>query len=341
MESGRLLQNQARPQTPFGKYIPYIFHVFVNRLLHFFLNIGDDDDDYMQDSLSESDDEYNNNFAPDDLPLNADFQNPQDLFEIIEDARKTMQDPEKKKRNGVTMAMLGSSGCGKSTLIRKILIDKIYCSKNYITSIFTQSSTSDAFKDLPKDVTMFKCGLDQQAILYCYHTNSKYDKKYNFVNILDDVLEIRYVKLVRDMFLIFRNTNITSVVSVQYPKLVPVSVRSSVYFTFAFDFNNEEAIEIIVRGWLRGYLEGNNISEKMDSYREWVRGGKDEDSAGHRLFLLDNLHHKCYCVTEDYVCYELSHVKKKDASSSKTLSSDWSKTPNSKLQVPHHKKQKK
>ena len=279
----------------------------------------DGGDDYMRETSSSSSDCSSltdsscsdSEDCPDDLPVNANCNNPQDLLDIIEDARKTMQDPAKKKRNGVTIALLGSSGCGKSTVIRKIFVDAIYGSKDYITSIHTNSSTSDAFAKLPKDVIVFPVGLDHNAILYCYHTNSKYEKKYNFVNILDDVLGIRYDTLVRDMFLIYRNTNITSVVSVQYPKLVPVAVRSSVYFTFAFDFNNEEAIEIIVRGWMQGYLEGDNIQQKMETYREWSRGGQSSDSRGHRFFLLDNLHHTAYCVTEDYICYELAPVKRR------------------------------
>lgn len=210
-----------------------------------------------------------------------------------------MQNPD--VHNGVTYAIIGSSGCGKSTLIRKIFLDKLYIDdKRFIVSIFTESAKSDAFDELDTTVLIDKKGLDMDAIHFCYHMNSRYDKKYNFVVLLDDVIHIRYNKLIQSMFLTMRNTNITSIVSLQYPKLIPLCVRTSVYFTLLFHFNNTEAVEMVVRGWMSAYLPGKNIHEKMDSYVGWTSGG-----GGHRLFMVDNLNHKAYRVDENYMCVEL------------------------------------
>src|SRR5690606_17807923 len=73
----------------------------------------------------------------------------------------------------------------------------------------------------------------------------------------------------------------------------------------------QEGIEQIVRGWLAGYLEGKNIREKMQAYREWTEGGN-----GKRFFLLDNLNHTCYRVTEKYMCTMLEMVSFTSSSSS-------------------------
>lgn len=220
------------------------------------------------------------------------------LSDVITDGKKKMQSAT--KHNGVTFAIIGSSGCGKSTLIRKVLLDDIYKSKEYLVTVFTESAKCDAFDDMDKNIIIDKKGLDMDAIYFCYHMNSRYDKKYNFVVLLDDVIHIRYNKLIQSMFLTMRNTNITSIVSLQYPKLIPVCVRTSVYFSLLFHFNNAEAVEMVVRGWMSAYLPGKNVREKMDSYVEWTSGGD-----GHRCFLVDNLNHTAYRVDENYQCYQL------------------------------------
>lgn len=223
-----------------------------------------------------------------------------DLAELLEDAKKNMQN--KKAKNGITVALIGGSGRGKSTLLRKIFIDKLYAGKEYIVQVFTESESSDAFKNLSKDVIVDGAGVDTDMIHFCYQMNQEHDKKYNFVIMLDDCIHIRYQKMIERMFLIMRNTNITSIVSLQYAKLIPISIRNSVYFAFCFGFNGEEGVEICTRSWIGGYLPGNTISEKIYHYQEWAQ-------EGHRFFLLDNLNHKCYRVDEQYKCYPMSLQK--------------------------------
>jgi hypothetical protein len=182
------------------------------------------------------------------------------LDQVLIQAKEKMQGPE--KANGITVAFMGSSGCGKSTVIMKVFIDQIFGKKatrarrdkEYIIQIFTLSAKSDAFKELPKDIMVDPKGLDEDNINFCYHMNEEYGKKYNFFLMLDDVLDVRYKDLVQRMFLTMRNTNISSLISLQYPKLIPVSIRTSVYFALFFFFNNDVDNEQAVRGWLSAYL---------------------------------------------------------------------------------------
>lgn len=214
-------------------------------------------------------------------------------------------------KNGITVAIMGGSGRGKSTLLRKIFIDKLYgISKEYIVQIFTESASSDALQNMPKDVIVDGMGVDQDTINFCYKTNQEYDKRYNFVIILDDCIHIRFAKMIERMFLIMRNSNITSVVSLQHPKHIPVSIRNSIYFAICMGFNGGDGAEICVRNWIGGYLPGNTISEKIYHYQEWAH-------EGHRFFLLDNLNHKCYKVDENYHCEELFLQKRCPSSSSR------------------------
>lgn len=239
------------------------------------------------------------------------------LDQVLIEAKEKMQGPE--KANGITFAFMGSSGCGKSTVIMKVFIGSIFGKKatrlrkdkEYIIQIFTQSAKSDAFRELPKDVLVDSKGLDEDNINFCYHMNENYNKKYNFFLMLDDVLDIRYKDLVQRMFLTMRNTNISSLLSLQYPKLIPVSIRTSVYFALFFFFNNDEATEQAVRGWLSAYLPGKSIREKILYYREWVL-----QNDGHNMFLMDNLNHRCYKIdttNEEYNCIEMQMLTTLDS----------------------------
>ena len=230
------------------------------------------------------------------------------MSDVIFEAKKKLQSGEQK--NGVTFAFIGSSGCGKSTMIRKIFLDDLFTErakreekKEFVIVVFTESSKSDAFKDLDKNILVDGKGLDEDTINWCYHMNEKYDKKYNFFIIFDDVLDIQYKKLVKRMFLIMRNTNISSLVSLQYPNLIPKAVRTSVYFTILFHFNTDEGVELAIKGWLSAYIPGKNVREKMVFYRKWTTQGE-----GHQMFLVDNLNQKCYLVRSDYYCKELPMI---------------------------------
>ena len=226
------------------------------------------------------------------------------------------------KLNGITCALIGASGCGKSHLLKNIFLDDIFLDdseriKNgmypigqskkmkYIIIFFTKSAKSDEFIEgkniLNKTFMIDKSGVDEDLINYCYNVNLKTDKKYRFVIMLDDCIHIRYKKLIESMFLTMRNMGISSVVSLQYSKLIPPAIRISVFFTFLFAQNSEEGIEIVVRSWLSSYLQGCNVKEKMETFRLWTNS--DE---GHNFYVMDNLNHTCFRVNSKYETEELA-----------------------------------
>ena len=221
------------------------------------------------------------------------------LARILYEAKMEMQ--SKTANNGVTYALIGSSGCGKSTLIRKVFIDYLYdgplADKDYIVTVYTLSKTSDALQGMSKDILVDGNGVDTDGINLDYKTNQEYHKKYNIVNILDDCIHIRHERMIEQMFLNMRNSNITSIVSLQYGKLIPPSIRTSVYFSFCMRQNSPEAIEVMVRGWVGGFIPGKNIQEKAKFYYRWTK------QKG--FFLLDNINCRCWQVDGDYTCTEL------------------------------------
>lgn len=230
------------------------------------------------------------------------------LCDLIKRQKRALQGDVGENRNGITATIIGASGCGKSTMVSKVFMSDMYSDDKFIQVLFTNSPKSDALKQLHPSVIVSKYGVDDETVRWCYQMNLNYEKQYNFVLYMDDVIDFRYNVLIQQMFLIMRNTNITSICSLQYPNYIPPAIRQSAYFTFCFSSNNHQGIELCVRYYLAGYLPGKSIREKMDAYRDWTEGGEGK-GRGHRFFLLDNLNHTCFKVDEDYMCYQLDMIR--------------------------------
>jgi hypothetical protein len=232
--------------------------------------------------------------------------------DLLRDAKTDMQkicDPD--KRNGVTYALFGSSGSGKSTIIRKIFIDDVYSNQKekelnnclhgdeYISVLFTESKHADPLKGLTgaDDIIIDAMGLDGGVYKWMHMMNYRYEKRYRFVVMIDDVISVKNMSVVYDAFLTYRNMNISSIVSLQYLKLCPLSIRSSLYFCFLLPMNSNEGIEQLVRGYMAMYLPGKTLDAKIAKYKEMA--------TDHHFFLLDNLNHKCYYVDNNFFATEM------------------------------------
>lgn len=250
---------------------------------------------------------------------------------ILREAKSNLQVDNQEKRNGVTYALFGASGSGKSTLLRKVFIDDVYSNRTivkktdeYLPLFFTESKYADPLKGLRGDpnasVILDACGVNEDLYKWMYMMNYTYEKKYNFVVMVDDVITVKSIPVIFKAFLTYRNMNITSVVSLQYLKLCPLSIRTSLYFVFLLSTSNNDAIKQFVEAYMYMYLPGKNIPEKMNLFFEMTRD--------YCFFMIDNLRHKCFYVTGDYIAYEMDRLGAEEmfASSGRSSSSSSSNT---------------
>ncbi len=245
--------------------------------------------------------------------LDYDHLEDKSLASTVLKAKYKMQGNHEHGSNGVTYLVIGSSGSGKSTLIQTIFLEKIYAQpapdgKKWLIVLFTGSEQSDALEKcfkLKNVVVSAGHAPDDDIISWMFTMNQTYGKEhYNFVMVFDDVIHIRHNKVMERCFLTFRNSNMTSIICIQHANHIPKSIRGSAYFVCILPMNNSESTELAVQQYLKMYLPGKTLREKIRSCRKWC--------TNYQFYFLDNLNHKCYQVTNDYQVAELSEFGDED-----------------------------
>lgn len=173
---------------------------------------------------------------------------------------------------GATFAILGKSKSGKTTFIVNQLnrmTEKEVMGYNAIV-FFTTSLHATPLKDLAPHVQkrMIMVGRFVPKILqFMKRINDETQCRYRFLVIFDDVLKLRG-ELLTECILTLRNSNISTVISMQYVKLMNPAQRDSIHNYYLFNMK--------VAPWdfmLRGFILGN-VKEEVPPLRPVNRVGE-------------------------------------------------------------------
>jgi hypothetical protein len=164
----------------------------------------------------------------------------------------------KPEETGVTYAMIGKSFSGKTTFIvnelNKLTEEQL---EEYNAIIFfTESSHAQPLKNLaphikPKTILIDRfCPKVLQALK---RVNDATKLRFKFLVIFDDIINLRG-NLITKCILTLRNSNISTVISIQYEKLLNPAQRSSVHNMFLFNLRSE-SWEFLLKGYLLGNVK--------------------------------------------------------------------------------------
>lgn len=172
---------------------------------------------------------------------------------------------------GNTTFLIGSSKRGKSTLLMYIY------EKYYKKSISTLFSINSHIK-LYKKGNLIRCNKFNNEcatlIKKMKYINHKCENKYDFSLFFDDITNIRYNNLVNELILTYRNSNISSIVSLQYPNLLSKQSRGSINNVIFFGLNNDESIAVALNSFLKSKFNKLGFRSEVDQinlYRELTR----------------------------------------------------------------------
>ena len=138
-------------------------------------------------------------------------------------------DPERYDR-GQTVLLLGSSYTGKSTLLVHSLEEIVEKNIYDVIVLMTESISAEPLKNLPEEVILLQ-GYHPELVQMLAKINNATKNRYRVLIVLDDCCSIHNSKTLEKQVLIYRNANISTIISTQYPKLLSPAMRSSVHRT--------------------------------------------------------------------------------------------------------------
>ena len=178
---------------------------------------------------------------------------------------------------GNTLYVLGSSKRGKSTAIMKIYDDYFGgADRNYVSILWSVNPQISAYKGHSK---LIKASWNKQTTMEIVKAQQLIQKKtrneYKFLNIFDDVLHVRGEETMENLIMTYRNSKISSIIAMQYTNQLQKNCRANVNGILLFGFNSDEAIEVVIKCFLKGHLHSLGIIKVPDMINWYKRATED------------------------------------------------------------------
>ena len=180
------------------------------------------------------------------------------------------------KTGASTVASMGSGQTGKSTLLRYVY-DKYYSNEKWINFLYTLSANIDLFKN-HDEFLIVRNGFgnnDEAMIEMMKNLNFQAENKYSFMNFFDDILQgdNKNNPFIAKLCLFYRNQNISSWFSTQYPYLISKSNRTNINSFIFFRLHNMEFLAEVIVAFLKPYFKKilgpkANMDEMVNFYHE-------------------------------------------------------------------------
>jgi len=166
------------------------------------------------------------------------------------------------ENGGVSVAFVGSTRSGKTTFL-KHMIDKYFA--KHLKVLMSNSIHAPIYKEM-KDIVKSPLYIPK-LVKEGYMINKDTKNHYDFLYILDDIVTGKFDKELLKLLAIYRNSNLSAIVSIQSPILLNSATRGNLHYVLLGRMNSEEQIEKTIKMYLTSYLDGRNMTEKIKAYK--------------------------------------------------------------------------
>jgi len=184
------------------------------------------------------------------------------------------------KTGGASFCLMGSTRSGKTTLLKYIL--KHFFNK-HTKILMSNSIHAPIYKEI--DDCIKSPVYSHKVVKEGYEINRKTNNHYRICYILDDVVDKKNDKELLKLLTIYRNSGLSTIISLQSPILMNTAGRGNINFVCLGKMNSDENIEKCVRMYLMSFLKGR-IDDKIRQYKILT-----ED---HYWFMVNNLTGEVY-----------------------------------------------
>lgn len=173
------------------------------------------------------------------------------------------------KKTGTSTVILGASKRGKTTLMMR-LYNKYYKKHStFICTLFTGNKQIPLYNKNNDKNLLISEGFNKKSEKYIKlqkYLNTETDNRYKFLNMFDDIIDMKYSSLINNLILTYRNSNISTIMCLQYAYLMSKMNRANVNNIIIFDGGSEQAIKDLIDNFLKAYFLNLGLKTYKDQY---------------------------------------------------------------------------
>jgi len=194
------------------------------------------------------------------------------------------------KNTGASLVISAKSKAGKTSMLQQIVKNlpkdmiKIVISPNIHNSIY----------DSMRNKCVYSPVFDARIIKLVQKINQKTKNHYQFVIIMDDVIDEKMNTSVLKMFLTLRNSNISAILSVQSVFLINKLIRGNANYVLLGRLSGEESIIDTYKKFLVNYKDELGVKHDSDIIPIY-----DKLTSDYKFIFLNNLKEKIYITSKD------------------------------------------
>lgn len=153
-----------------------------------------------------------------------------------------------------TMGIFGASKAGKSTLMMQIYKQN-YNKAKYISILYSANPHISVYKGMKNLIIYDKFNSKAEDIIKMQHfINQNTGNRYSFLNMFDDIIDAKYKGILAELIMTYRNAGISSIISLQYMKLLSPQNRANINSMALFRFNEVGVVKALIDSFLYPYF---------------------------------------------------------------------------------------
>ena len=180
---------------------------------------------------------------------------------------------------GISFMLMGSTRAGKSVLMN-YLYETIF--KTHITILHTNSLQSSIYKPLMKSCAVGET-YHPELIQETHKINKHTECEYEFLHIIDDVVDKKNDPTLKMLLTIGRNSRQSAIITGQSLTIFNNITRGNINYVCLGYLNSDTAVEQAIKAYLISYMpKGLKMDDRIRLYRQLTKD--------YHFIIIDNIH---------------------------------------------------
>ncbi len=170
---------------------------------------------------------------------------------------------------GISVLLMGSTRAGKSTMMN-YLYENIF-RQHFITVLHTTSIQSRIYKPLLNSCAV-ATNYHPELIQESYRINKHTHNHYEFLHIIDDVVDKKNDPMLKRLLTTLRNSRISGMITGQSLTIFNSITRGNINYVCLGYLNSDASVEQAIKTYLISYFpKGMRMDDKIKAYRELTK----------------------------------------------------------------------